>query len=217
MDSAITLQDVGAETCDAHGGTSYILGEFGPHHYKPKRRLTKYLIKLIEAKNSNQGTRSSTAVSYNFVRRSTVPERTAELTMLVPVYFRDAGILHALLNLPDAAALRAHPGLGASWEGFALEQVVRLHGADASECHFWAAHTGAELDLLIVRGTRRTAFEFKYSSAPKTTRSMRAAVAALDLDRLTVVYPGDGAFPLTERIRVAGLGTLVEEAQAAAG
>lgn len=131
------------------------------------------------------------------------------------VYFRDAGILHALLNLPDAAALRAHPGLGASWEGFALEQVVRLHGADAGECHFWAAHTGAELDLLIVRGTRRLAFEFKYSSAPKTTRSMRAAVAALDLDRLTVVYPGDGAFPLTERIRVAGLGPLVEEARAA--
>ena len=128
------------------------------------------------------------------------------------IYFRDAGILHALLNLRDPAALRAHPGLGASWEGFALEQVVQLCRADAGECHFWATHTGAELDLLIVRGGSRTAFELKYSSAPKATRSMHAAIAALDLDRLTVVYPGDGAYPLTERIRVAGLGTLMEEA-----
>ncbi len=90
--------------------------------------------------------------------------------------------------------------------------VVQLCRADAAECHFWAAHAGAELDLLIVRGDRRTAFEFKYSSAPKATRSMHAATAALDLDRLTVVYPGDGAWPLTERIRVAGLGPLTEEA-----
>ena len=128
------------------------------------------------------------------------------------LYFRDSGILHALLNLGDPAALRAHPGLGASWEGFALEQVIQLCRADAGECHFWATHSGAELDLLIVRGDRRTAFEFKYSSAPKATRSMHAAIAALDLDRLTVVYPGDGAWPLTERIRVAGLGPLTEEA-----
>ena len=128
------------------------------------------------------------------------------------IYFRDSGILHALLNLPHAEALRAHPGMGASWEGFALEQVIQLCRADAAECHFWATHTGAELDLLIVRGPDRTAFEFKCSSAPKVTRSMHAAVAALDLDRLTVVYPGDGAYPLTDRIRVAGLGTLAAEA-----
>ncbi len=63
------------------------------------------------------------------------------------VYFRDPGVLHALLNLPDAAALQGHPGLGASWEGFALEQVVQLHRADAAECHFWATHSGAEVDL----------------------------------------------------------------------
>ena len=71
--------------------------------------------------------------------------------------------------------------------------------------------SGAEVDLLIVRGDRRSAFEFKYSSAPKATRSMHAALDTLDLDRLTVVYPGDGAWPLTERIRVAGLGALAEE------
>ena len=127
------------------------------------------------------------------------------------VYFRDPGILHALLNLPDTGALQGHPAVGASWEGFAMEQVIQLCRADAAECHFWATHGGAELDLLIVRGDRRTAFEFKYSSTPKATRSMHAAVAALDLDRLTVVCPGEGAWPLTERIRVAGLGALAEE------
>ena len=127
------------------------------------------------------------------------------------IYVRDAGVLHALLNLPDAAALRAHPGLGASWEGFALEQVIAMCGADAGECHFWATHTGAELDLLVVSGVRRTAFEFKYSSAPKATRSMHSVIEDLDLERLTIVYPGAGAYPLTERIRVVNLERLARE------
>ena len=127
------------------------------------------------------------------------------------IYVRDAGVLHALLNLPDAAALRAHPGLGASWEGFALEQVIRTCGADAGECHFWATHAGAELDLLIVRGVRKTTFEFKYSSAPKVTRSMHSVIEDLGLERLTIVYPGDGAYPLTERIRVVDLKRLAKE------
>lgn len=128
------------------------------------------------------------------------------------LYFRDAGILHTLLNLPDAAALREHPGVGASWEGFALEQVVASHAADAAECHFWATHTGAELDLLIVRGNERLGFEFKYSSAPKPTRSMHSALEDLGLDRITIVCPGEAAYPLTARIRVTGLQALAQEA-----
>lgn len=133
------------------------------------------------------------------------------------IYFRDAGILHALLNLPDLAALRVHPAVGASWEGFALEQVIRICRADAGECYFWATHTRAGLDLLIVRGAGKTAFEFKYSSAPKVTRSMHSALADLDLDRITIVYPGNDAYPLAERIRVAGLGRLAREAAGDAG
>ena len=127
------------------------------------------------------------------------------------LYFRDTGILHALLNLPDASALRGHPRVGASWEGFALEQVAQLHNADASECYFWATHTQAELDLLIVRGTEKLAFEFKYSSAPKATRSMRSAIEALGLDQITIVCPAESVYPLAEKIRVAGLGHLVRE------
>ena len=127
------------------------------------------------------------------------------------LYFRDTGILHALLNPPDASALRGHPRVGASWEGFALEQVAQLHNADASECYFWATHTQAKLDLLIVRGTEKLAFEFKYSSAPKATRSMRLAIEALGLDQITIVCPAESAYPLAEKIRVAGLSRLVQE------
>ena len=129
------------------------------------------------------------------------------------IYFRDAGILHALLNLPDAAMLHTHPSVGASWEGFALEQVALIHQAEAAECYFWATHTQAELDLLIVRGTQMHAFEFKYSSAPKPTRSMYAALEDLELDRITIVYPGDEAYALTDRIHVASLNRLVASNQ----
>ena len=93
-----------------------------------------------------------------------------------------------------------------------MEQVIRICRADAGECYFWATHTQAELDLLIVRGAAKTAFEFKYSSAPKVTRSMHSALTDLDLDRITIVYPGNDAYPLAEKIRVAGLGHLAREA-----
>ena len=129
------------------------------------------------------------------------------------IYFRDAGILHVLLNLPDAAALRSHPSVGASWEGFALEQVALIHGAAPAECYFWATHAHAELDLLIVRGAEMHGFEFKYSSAPKPTRSMHVALEDMGLDGITIVYPGEGAYALTERIRVASLGHLAQQAR----
>ena len=85
------------------------------------------------------------------------------------VYFRDMGLLHALLNLPTHAELQGHPKLGASWEGFALEQTLRICRADAAECFFWATHADAELDLLIARGDKKMAFEFKYASTPRVT------------------------------------------------
>ena len=125
------------------------------------------------------------------------------------VYLRDSGVLHALLNLPDRQALDAYPRLGASWEGFALEQVIRAAEVDAQECFFWATHRGAELDLLLVRGTTRRAFEFKYSSAPKVTRSLHSALADLDAGRIEIVTPGDATYPLADRIGVVGLRPLI--------
>lgn len=121
------------------------------------------------------------------------------------IYVTDSGLLHTLLNLPDMADLEAHPKLGASWEGFALDAVVRTLEARNEECYFWGTHSGAELDLLWVRGRHRYGFEFKRSSAPKITRSMREAMNDLRLDRLDVIHAGDMTFPLAEKIRAVSL------------
>lgn len=91
-----------------------------------------------------------------------------------------------------------HPKVGASWEGMAIQQLIRRLGADATECFSWKAHTGAELDLLVVRGTRRRGFEIKLTDAPSVTRSMRSALDALGLERLDVVHAGQHTFPLAE-------------------
>lgn len=112
------------------------------------------------------------------------------------VYFRDSGIYHALLGIDTHDALWLHPKLGASWEGFALESVIRHLGIDYQDCYFWATHNQAELDLLIVKGSQRLGFEFKHTTAPKLTPSMKIAMEDLKLDKLTVIYAADKAFPL---------------------
>lgn len=116
------------------------------------------------------------------------------------VYIRDSGLLHALLELRTLADLQGHPKLGASWEGFALEQVLAVLGAHGA--YFWATHAGAELDLLVTVGGRRYGFEFKVSDAPGATRSMRVALADLGLTHLWIVYPGTIAYELDERLSV---------------
>lgn len=114
------------------------------------------------------------------------------------IYIRDSGILHALLNIPDVPALESNPKLGASWEGFAIEQILSITGD--REAYFWATHGGAELDLLIFHEGKQIGFEFKYSENPRTTKSMRIAESDLRLDHLYVVHPGKHTFPLTENI-----------------
>jgi predicted AAA+ superfamily ATPase len=99
------------------------------------------------------------------------------------VFIKDSGLLHALLNLRNQAALAGHPKVGASWEGFVLNEVIRQLEASPEECFFWATHAGAELDLLVVRGNRRLGFEIKLTTSPGITRSMRTAMADLRLQR----------------------------------
>jgi uncharacterized protein len=126
------------------------------------------------------------------------------------VYLSDSGVLHSLLGLRQIRDLESHPKVGASWEGFLLEQIVNHVGAKSDECFFWGTHGGAELDLLIVRGSRRLAFEFKRSSAPRATASMHSALADLKLDRIDVMYPGADVFPLAKKIRAVGADCLFE-------
>jgi hypothetical protein len=114
------------------------------------------------------------------------------------VYIRDSGVLHALLTLDDEDALRDHPKLGASWEGFAVEQLLAELGS--RDAYFWATHSGAELDLLVIRNGRRYGFEVKYADVPKVTRSLRVAFADLGLERAYVVHPGRERYPLDTAI-----------------
>jgi len=114
------------------------------------------------------------------------------------VYVRDSGLLHTLLDLPTIAQLESHPKLGASWEGFVIEQIVRSTGE--RNAYFWATHAGAELDLVVTRGGRRLGFEIKYTDAPVVTKSMRIAMADLALHHLWVVHPGPDSYPLDTKI-----------------
>ena len=116
------------------------------------------------------------------------------------IYLRDTGILHALLESGSDDAILSHPRVGASWEGFAIEQV--LGALRPAHAWFWAAHGGGEVDLLILENGRRLGFEMKFSEAPEVSRSMYNIVDALRLDQLYVVCPGRESYPVTERIGV---------------
>jgi hypothetical protein len=125
------------------------------------------------------------------------------------IYFRDSGLLHSLLGIGDASALARHPKSGASWEGFALDQVLRIARPD--ESYFWATHAGAELDLLMIRNGRRVGVEFKRADAPQMTPSMRIALNDLALDALYVVYPGERRYRLGERVEVVPLAAVLSQ------
>ena len=123
------------------------------------------------------------------------------------IYFRDTGLLHALMGTTTLPELLAHPRSGASWEGFALEQVLRVAAPDAA--YFWATHNGAELDLLLFKGDRRIGVEFKRMDAPRMTPSMLIAIDDLKLDALYVVYPGERRYAVAHGIEAVPLGALV--------
>lgn len=129
------------------------------------------------------------------------------------IYLRDSGLLHELLGIADPAALARHPKCGASWEGFALDQVLRIARPD--EAYFWATHAGAEIDLLMFKDGRRVGVEFKRSDAPLLTPSMRTALDDLSLDALYVVYPGDRRYALAPRVQAVPLAALLPASIAA--
>lgn len=132
------------------------------------------------------------------------------------VYIADSGILHALLGLTDRTDVTSHPKVGASWEGFVIQQIVQVMRAPPELCFHWSTHTGAELDLLVLDGSRRYGFEVKRSEAPRLTRSMRSAVETLGLDRLDVVHAGAERYRLAEKVRALPAGELVLELRGSA-
>lgn len=121
------------------------------------------------------------------------------------VYIRDSGMLHALLGISDMDTLLSHPAAGASWEGYALETI--LDRLPEAQPYFYATHSGAELDLLLLYKNKRYGFEMKLNQAPTLTRSMKVALEDLRLDSLLVIYPGTKTYPLAEHIRAVPLGS----------
>lgn len=122
------------------------------------------------------------------------------------IYLRDSGLLHGLLGLPDWQSLMGYPRLGASWEGFVLEQVLRVIAP--TEAYFWATHGGAEVDLFFLQHGRRYGVEVKFSEAPRIGKSQHAAMDSLNLDHLWVVYPGQKLTRWTTRLRFGHLRSL---------
>jgi predicted AAA+ superfamily ATPase len=123
------------------------------------------------------------------------------------VYVRDTGLLHCLLGIADQRDLEHHPKLGASWEGYAVEEVLKALRPD--EAYYWATHNGAEIDLILFKGGRRIGVECKRADAPVLTPSMRIALADLKLTELYVVYPGEKRYPLGKNVEVVPLAQLV--------
>lgn len=123
------------------------------------------------------------------------------------VYVRDSGVLHALLGVPTQRALEHHPKVGASWEGYAVEEVLKALRPD--HAYYWATHNGVEMDLLLFKNGRRLGVECKRADAPTLTPSMRIALTDLKLDELQVVYPGVKRYALTKKVEVVPLAELV--------
>ena len=119
------------------------------------------------------------------------------------IYLRDTGLLHTLLGVPSFRFLQGHPKLGASWEGFVLEEILRMVGE--RNAYFWATQSGAELDLLVRVGGKRYGIEVKYADAPGISKSMRIALSDLGLRRLLIVYPGDRPYNLDKQVAVVPL------------
>lgn len=116
------------------------------------------------------------------------------------IYLRDSGLLHSLLDIPNHHTLLGHPKIGASWEGYVIEQVLQT--IRPTQAYFWATHSGAEVDLVFPHQGRNFGVEVKFSEAPKITASMRTALSDLGLEHLWVLYPGQHAYPVDERISV---------------
>jgi uncharacterized protein len=122
------------------------------------------------------------------------------------IYLRDTGILHYLLGIRTEQELAVHPRNGASWEGYVIEEIIKA--AKPDETYFWATHSGAELNLLLLKDGKRIGVECKRMDAPRLTPSMRIALQDLQLDSLLVIYPGLHPYSLGEKMRAVPLAWL---------
>ena len=126
------------------------------------------------------------------------------------IYIRDTGLLHSLLGIKSKSELERHPKVGASWEGFMIENIIDALGVESSQCYFWATHTGAEIDLVVAEGGRLRGFEIKRTSSPRISPSIRFAIEDLKLDRVDIIHAGAESFPLANRVNAICASRLLE-------
>lgn len=154
----------------------------------------------------NTARRYLDVLTQTFMIRQLQPwfENTGKRLVKSPkIYLRDSGIFHRLQGIANHAQLHTHPKLGASWEGFALEET--LHALQPDDAYFYGIHGGSELDLLLFRGGRRIGVEIKHTDTPRIRRSLRIAFEDLRLEEALIVYPGDRALQLDEKTRAVPL------------
>jgi predicted AAA+ superfamily ATPase len=128
------------------------------------------------------------------------------------IYFTDSGLLHTLLGVQNHNDLLGHPKLGASWEGFAIEQIIRFLKVDKESCFYWRTQNGAELDLLVLKDGEIHGFEFKYSSKPGLTKSLYSVVQDLNPTTISIIVPGTDKYLLSEKVEVCGLAKFLNQA-----
>jgi predicted AAA+ superfamily ATPase len=139
-------------------------------------------------------------------------ENVAKRQVKAPkAFIRDSGLLHTLLDIGDLRHLEGHPKVGASWEGFCIDALIRHLGARPEECFFWKLHSGPELDLLVVRGSQRRGFEVKRSTEPRLTPAMTSARDVLKLKTIDVIHAGEETFPLAKGVRAVGFPCLLQD------
>jgi len=126
------------------------------------------------------------------------------------IYLNDSGLLHTLLGLNNKEELESHPKVGASWEGFAMNAVIAQLNALPEEIFYWSTYSGAEIDLVVMRGNQRLGFEFKRTSSPSLTSSLQTACADLNLTKAYIIYMGNDVFPLNDKVTALGLARIEE-------
>lgn len=125
------------------------------------------------------------------------------------IYFHDTGLLHQLLGIHSHKDLLQHPKCGASWEGYAIEEIIQI--VKPTESYFWATHNGAEIDLVLVKNGNMFGVECKRTDSPRITSSMQIALSDLPLAQILVIYPGDKSFMLSDKIRAIALQDMISE------
>ncbi len=126
------------------------------------------------------------------------------------IYFRDSGLYHALMGIRSPEDIQVNPRIGASWEGFALEEIITYFDVRPEDCYFWSTHSVAEIDLLLFKDGKRIGIDFKYGDVPSRPKTMNRIIEDLRLDEVKLVYPGDKRYFVSDKVEALGLKTLLD-------